>query len=496
MRFPAAFLAVFVIAVSLNSSAHAQLLFVDEFETVRYTPAPYDRALRNPMKGLTESPGDNAWATLRHRYIRWNELENDLSDGLDRILQVSNQKFAGGAQRNLKFIPRVYLHWSADDQKYWPADMQQDDYTSEQFQARVVRLIERLGVAWNGDPRVAYVELGIFGKWGEHHSPSPTPEMQQRVGQAFVDAFPDKKVSVRHVWNQFEGFGFGEYWDSWAHYQQMWPHGDRIAQANQDSDLYLSNYIGGEVAYGWGLSDIQPGSSATDSVSDPVHWQFVVNSIRWLHATQFRWIADYDENDPATHEGAEQLQRALGYRFVLENVDFDPVIYDVGLNVEFSLTNEGSAPFYYPWPVEVALLDPVSREPLWVDVFPDVDIRNWVPGRNWTPPQWEDIDIWPFKAVVEGWSSEPTGWTVPAPIHTVSSRFFPDVPPGQYVLTLAILDPAGLKPSLRFATAQYWNGGRHPIGMVGVGQAASGRLPSGFRFDSPAADDSLHYDPD
>ena len=147
------------------------------FETVY--PAPYERALRNPLKGFTTN-GVNVheWATLSHVYIRWNELENDASDGLERIRQVTEQKFGSVAARNVKVIPRVYLHWSRDDQKYWPADMQTDDYSSPQFRSRLTRLIGRLGEVWNDDPRVAFVELGIFGKWGEHHSPDPESEMQ------------------------------------------------------------------------------------------------------------------------------------------------------------------------------------------------------------------------------------------------------------------------------------------------------------------------------
>lgn len=116
-------------------------------------PEYYDRALRNPLKGFTHNI-DHEWGTLSHRYIRWNELEYQESDGLERILLVSNQKFTGGANKNVKFIPRVYLHWDAAHEKHWPVDMTPDDYTSEQFQARVVRLIERLGIAWNNDPLV------------------------------------------------------------------------------------------------------------------------------------------------------------------------------------------------------------------------------------------------------------------------------------------------------------------------------------------------------
>ena len=476
----------------LASVAHAGLMFGDNFETLRYQPLAYETALKNPMKGFTHGAG-HEWATLRHTYFQWNELENQESDGLDKIIEVSNQRFANGPAANIKFIPRVYLHWSQDHQKYWPEDMQEDDYTSEQFQARLVRLVERLGQAWNDDPRVAFIELGIFGKWGEHHSPSPTDAMQQVAGQAFQQAFPDKLVSIRHVWNEFEGFGFGQYWDSWGHYQQMWGHGRRIAEANENSELYLSTYIGGEVAYDWGLWQIQPGASPTISVSEPAHREFLINSIRWLHGTQLRWISAYDQSDPVARAGAEALQRVMGYRFVLEEVGFNSIVGDWGLSLAFSVRNEGSAPFYYRWPVEVALHDPETRELRWSKQFDSVDIRSWAPGQHWTPPQWESISQWPGQAVVDGWSSEPIGWGVPPQSHRVNQVFYPDLPPGEYVLSLAVLDPAGMTPALRFATSQYWNGGRHPLGLVGIGQSVPGRLAPDFVFDDPADDGSLYY---
>ena len=162
----------------------------------RVVPQPYERALRNPLKGFTtlNARRDHEWATLAHHYIRWNEIENAEGDGIEQIRAFCDEKWEGFAEKNMKVIPRVYLHWSGEDRKYWPADMTPDDYDSPQFRQRVLRLIARLGEVWDDDPRVAFVELGIFGKWGEHHSPSPSPKMQQLAGAAFASAFRNKRV--------------------------------------------------------------------------------------------------------------------------------------------------------------------------------------------------------------------------------------------------------------------------------------------------------------
>ncbi len=48
-----------------------------------------------------------------------------------------------------------------------------------------------------------------------------------------------------------------------------------------------------------------------------------------------------------------------------------------------------------------------------------------------------------------------------------------DMPEGESILALAILDPAGMVPSARFAIQNYYTGGRHPIGLLGAGKAPS-----------------------
>ena len=460
------------------------------------TPPVYSRALRNPMKGLTTNGVRiHEWASLAHVYIRWNELEERESDGIERIRRISDEKFSGVAERNVKVIPRVYLHWSGPDRKYWPSDMETDDYSSAQFQARLTRLVSRLGEVWNNDPRVAFVEMGIFGQWGEHHSPSPSPEMQALATRLFADAFPNKLISVRHAWNEFQGHDFGEYWDSFSHYDQMWPHGQSVRQMNVADARYRRHYIGGETAYDWGGWEIQPGSDPTDSVRDPVHRRFIINTIRWLHCTQLRWLHAYDVADEAARAGAEDIQRAMGYRFLLESVSFSPEVVDGRLRVSLTVRNEGSAPFYYDWPLQVSLLDGATREVVWRRTFDEVDIRDWLGGENWPDPQWIPRDNWPHFVAPDHWAEGPLAWQVPAPAHVVNQTFQIDHPPGTYLLALAVLDPAGQLPSLRFATSWYLNGGRHPVGLVTIGPGQGGPLPEDMVFHDPWLDQSLQYRP-
>jgi len=473
---------------------------------ISVAPLPYARALRNPMKGFTG--GGNDWRTLEMVYVEWNEIENDESDGIEKILHYMEDRWAAFPSSHIKVIPRVRLIRNHIGQTHWPDDMTTGDFTSEQFKARVVRLIERLGVLWDNDPRVAFVEVGIVGRWGEHHSPSPAVDVQAVISDAFARSFPNKLASVRHPWHQFEPGAFGVYWDSFAHEQQMWNHGNNLKHLmREDPDYWRRNYIGGEVAYDWGVrhnSGLSPhhGRTPNQSVGIPEHRDYVINTIRWLHATQLRWIANYDQSSAVNRAGAEEIQKALGYRFVLEETGFSTRAENDGsFSVELKVRNEGSAPFYYDWPLELALLDPHTLEPVWRAPFEDVDLRNWLPASGWTEPQWSTVSHWDSQNNRWGtWNDAvwpegtPRGYATPAAPHLVRGDFQADLPDGEYILALAIPDPKGGNlPGIRFATANYLNGGRHPIGRIAFGEGTGGELPAGFAFDDPHADTSLHY---
>jgi hypothetical protein len=445
---------------------------VDSKSMVTVNPEEYARALRNPLKGFTNRGAyeNNEWATLMHSYIKWNEIERDSLDDIPEIKEWCETNWAGVEDKNIKVIPRVYLHWDGE-LTYWPEDMQTYDYTSPQFIRRLKKMIWKLGQCWDTDPRVAHIEMGIIGKWGEHHSPSATEEVQKIMGEAFRQAFPHKKVMVRHPW-EFTAYKFGIYWDSWAHQNQVNDHGKGIANLG---DRWKTEIIGGETAYNWGDWKIQPGEDPTDTMVDPIHRNFLNYTIRWLHCTQLRWVADYDKSNAAARAGAEEVQKVFGYRFVIDAVTYPSRIdKDQEFTVSFSVRNTGSAPFYYNWPVELSLLDEANKV-VWSADFDSVDIRNWLPGDKWL--------------------TAGSYYSVPADTFEARGVFKLDahLNSGRYTLALAVLDPAGRRPSLRFAIKNYLKGGRHPIGSIGVGTDIQSVELDPTKFDDPYLDKTLKY---
>jgi hypothetical protein len=322
--------------------------------------------------------------------------------------------------------------------------------------------------------------MGFIGRWGEHHNPEPTAEIQELMGDAFTQAFQNKKFLVRHA-NEFTDYDVGVYWDSWAHIQQVdkTQHGAGIDALNDSTDRWKTHPIEGETAYNWGQSDIQPGDGPDDTLTDPIHRDFLIDTIRKLHCSGLGWIASYNQDDPTVRAGAEEVQKAFGYRFVIPHFCWgqraEP---DGSLHLLFSVINTGSAPFYEDWPLEFSLLDPDTGDLVWKTLLEGVDIRQWLPGDNWDegndvyldPPLANEVDV------------------------NVTLPGFSRLPEGEYIAALAIVDPIGQKPSLRFAVNNYLNGGRHPLGRVGIGLDTEGNhfLDNTF-FDDPMQDEQLSY---
>ena len=118
-------------------------------------------------------------------------------------------------------------------------------------------------------------------------------------------------------------------------------------------------------------------------LSEPVHRDFVIDRVRKLHANHVGWIANYNQDNERVKAGAEMVQKALGYRFVISEVTYPKRIdSDTEFTVSFKVKNTGSSPFYYNWPVEVSLLIRKQNNRFGKNNVPIWIFSNWLPGRQ------------------------------------------------------------------------------------------------------------------
>lgn len=464
---------------------------------VTVTPVEYHNAINNPLKGFRKYK-KSGYGLLERRYIKWCDIEFDNSDTVERIIAHTNKITTTRDGRfedlNIKLVPRVFLDWNGaagtaeKPGQHWPADLQTFDYDSTAFQDRLIRLVAKLGAAWDNDPRIFAVQMGIIGHFGEHHHPAPTATQRRLLTEAFQKAFKHKPVLVRHTDREFMEAGFGIHYDTFATLEREPPAGPESQFPWQATNVYPDIWrrapIEGEVEYDWQQQErSRPketfGGTPNETMTTPIYRRYMIDKIRCYHASYLGWIDNYDQSNSAVLAGAAELQKAFGYRFVLESVSY-PREVEPGdrLQMRLSVRNTGSAPFYLDWPLAVGLLDVATRKLVWSEPLNGVDIRTWQPGENW------DSDAFAYRL----------------PARLVESKGHAELPvgiaPGRYILALAVLDrQGGMVPSVRFATTHYFRGGWHPLGFIGIGpgEAPPNVALSGLAFDDPAIDESLCY---
>ncbi len=468
-------------------------------QMVTVVPAEYPDALTNPLMGFREDYGPgigkgtadwNAlpYTSLVRHYIYWNDINNLETDGVQKIIDFCNARWKGCEAANVRIIPRVILQYG-DNEFYFPSYLTAGDYTSQKSRDAVVKMIKMLGEAWDNDPRVAWVQTGIIGKWGEQESPVGIGEnvvapdnsnWATIMGQAFALAFTNKMQLVRNQnnWSQ----SMGTYWDSFAHtgqYSGAWTNIKNMNAAGR----YLASPVEGEVAYNWGASGLANfGTTPNETCTSPAYFNFMINTIKQLHCSGLGWISGYTPS-AATATGANLIQKAFGYRFKISEFKCAARTEPGGnLTMSAKVKNIGSAVLFENYPVAFVLVNETTRQIVFQSVISGTNTKAWRPGSNY---DWDP-------------NSNPNGSSVyltPA----VDNLIYASIPipssiaPGQYLAAIAILDPSTQKPGVFFAVPNFFKESQsQPLCRIGIGADAANSIVTG-PFDNPVTDDMRYY---
>lgn len=475
------------------------LLFVVEIsmlqaqKVVSVYPQEYPYALKNPLKGFRDKANRdnskiNSYTTIVRDYIKWNEIENDSTDGVQKIIDFCNARWKDYEKNNIRVIPRVYILWDKKStQGNWPADLTSGDWTSQKFKDRVVKLIYKLGLAWDNDPRVAWVQTGIIGYWGEQESPVGVNQdgWAKRLGEAYTTAFKNKKLLVRNqkVW-ETEGYNLGTYWDSWAHPGQSGVRNE-IKERNAQG-RYLTEVIEGETAYDWGKDKFSPkfGASPTLTCNSYEYSSNLIDVIKELHCTGLGWVSGYrldgsdGSNADSVKANASRIQEAFGYNFVITQFSCTPRA-NMGKLFKFSfkVKNVGSAPFYENWPLAFVLIDETTHEIVWKEHLKSVDIREWIPGDNY--------------------SYKTRTYQIPAKEFTIDANItIPNsIQKGNYMAGISILEPYSQTPGIFFDIKNFLSKSQtQPLCRFGIGKKLKGSFEvDPTLFGDPFSDDKRSY---
>ncbi len=243
------------------------------------------------------------------------------------------------------------------------------DYQNPKLREAIDLLIAKLGEKYDGDPRVACLTMGILGHWGEWHSYPrtklfPGKDYQTHIMDQFEKSFQRTPILMRYVAaeddynyapNAKRPFGFHDDSFAWATLDTGKEDDDWFFMAKMKAanavDAWKTRMIGGEIRPElWGC--------IFDDQNCEVKGQAFDRCVQETHAT---WLMDSGMFGEKGKPTAERIRNAtksvskLGYEFFVPSVKVSST--DGKTSVELSIENRGVAPFYFDWPVEVAILD-------------------------------------------------------------------------------------------------------------------------------------------
>lgn len=427
-----------------------------------FAPAPPD----NPLKGFVAYPGPRS--DFPHSLV-WNyiSLRSLMTGPTNFQWEVLERELAAASRQGRQFIPRFHLDfpgtpiaipqflidagvkvrtWTNTNTQPWPPTVSYTpDYQDARLRSALTNFIHALSARYDGDPRLAFLPMGLLGTWGEWHN-SPRDEwfasktVQREVMDAYQLAFKTTRILARYpagpsdftyASNHQRPLGYHDDSFAWATMEtgrpgDEWFFRSRLLHAGA-AEKWRDHPIGGEVrpevwACLWDTPTCAPAG------------QEFVRCATNIHAS---WLA----NDGVFSRNltGDRLQQALagarllGYEFQVTRAIIGDAFVGVPFRVELTLTNSGIAPFYYPWPLELAALH-----------------TNGAPAETWAMAQ-RLTGLLPAAPAVT--------WTHEVPKLNLAA--------GRYRLAMRVVHPLTNGLSLRFANASQ---DQHRRGWLTLGE--------------------------
>jgi hypothetical protein len=450
---------------------------------LEYAPAPAD----NPLKGFMPfydaySSRLNPIANDFPHSMEWfyvplcNLMHGPDSFTFDKGLEPQLESISG---RGHQAVFRVYLDYPGRPSGIPPFLLREGlkarpytffgnspqaslspDYDDPRLVSALENFITALGKRYDGDPRIGFITVGLVGFWGEWHTwpmdgytqetsllkakadPSeenwmPSDETQLRILKAYDAAFSTTRLLLRYPTikpaNQDAEAGrripyvsttlnIGYHDDSFAYetmYGQDWYFMGKMEWRGA-LDKWMTEPIGGElrpeIQLGIWLDQPRPDTEDFSAVVDATHASWLIAHSIFTSST----VAPASDVYKRALAGA----RRLGYEFFVSAVNLPDIHAQEPLTVRLRLQNNGVAPFYYHWTVQLGVLDESGQL-----------LKTWD-----TPWQLEKI----LPSTVDR-STPYLEWSEVIKDHQLQA--------GRYTLVMRVINPLPNGKALKFANA-------------------------------------------
>jgi hypothetical protein len=314
-----------------------------------------------------------------------------------------------------------------------PTAVTTPDYESPLLRTALVEFIQEFGRKYDGDPRLGFVTAGLLGTWGEWHTYPrndlwASKDTQTLVMDAYESSFKTTPVLLRYpagenhydkAPNHKRSFGYHDDSLCWAtletgRREDNWFFVPALKSAgNEAINKWKTQPIGGEIRPEvWGkIFDEEVGIAEAqpfDECARAIH-------LSWTMDTGlFREQASEQRKKRAIESVSK-----MGYDFFVDRFTVSVAKDQQSLSLGVSILNQGIAPFYYDWPIEIALMN----------------------------NQGSLVQ----RSIAAGWSLKGQLPSTESTVRTTNIQVDNSVPAGQYKLLLRVVNPLPNGKPLRFA---------------------------------------------
>lgn len=466
-------------------------------------------ALDNPLKGFANyyfagSDENSGYPhSLQWSYFGLSEVMTDpnncdsfdwsvLDNALDEIASYGNQaairfyiEYPGGTGTHPgNAIPPCFDgHVTNRTNAYWGTTS--PDYDSPYLLDALGKFIAAYGARYDGDPRIGFINLGLVGLWGEWHTwpydtdttadsyPNymPTDAHAAQIIQDYDNAFQKTKLEVRYPTSgggAANNLDIGYHDDSFCYREGSPPAGVTLPQSLGGADYaqlqlalnegvenkWITDSMGGEVRpeiQSSAFSSWPGGSGQVDNMKACIELEHTTWKIN-------QGSTGYSPTDP--NVGA--AVRLMGYDLGVTDAYYKNTASGT-TNIGVRMTNDGVAPFYYPWTVTLGLKNSGgSVVKTWDTPW---DLRTVMPQKIRAFPDW-------------GVGSDPTYLDYGYPQYFQTAVDLSAVSTGDYQLVMRVKNPleavSANAKKLRFANATQNSDGWLGLGAMTVGSSGGG----------------------
>jgi len=365
----------------------------------------------------------------RGRY-NWEMLDRALATARSRKQSLMLRIAPYGTNKD-NDVPDWYRAMMGDESAKKMRAKWRTDPEDARYARHFGEMIRAVGLRYDGHPDLESVDMAIVGAWGEGDgSALLTDPVRAALVDAYLDAFRETPLVMLLTDARTHGYamarrdvgwrvdclgdmgGFGD--GKWSHMLDYYPQG--IINFGMQ-DAWKKAPVSFEVC--WVMQ----------------HWKNKGWDVDYIIDQSLKWhISSFNAKSSAVPEEwkgtVDRWLKKMGYRLVLRKFTYPDKVAPQGkLAYTTWWENKGVAPCYRRWTLALRLQNAQRTE-----IFPtDADIRRWLPG----------------DAMHDG------------------AVFLPaDMPPGEYDLSLALVDPRSREPRVKLAITGMGEDGWYKMGKL------------------------------